>query len=325
MARAVFTDIPPSENAEDGATEPRVRRKPIIKGGATSSKYIAAATQGGSDRTYQEIFVDQIQDSRIKDRIDINEDIESLVESIRSNGQQIPIHVRVVQGDKPYEIVVGRRRLNAIRSLGQTKIKAFVSKLDEREAFIAQGVENSARLETSYIERARAAGQGIAAGFQQTDVSQFLNISKTMISFMVRTYETLGEDLVTRIGPARTIGRRKWDDLIKAMQKRSLSPAETAKLVDPEIADSAERFEALLKVVQNPQSGGPTDQQVLSKVRKPSAVPQRRRLLNGAVKTLRKSNQLTIKTDETIPDEFLEKLYEKLEELTFKLANERKG
>ena len=73
MARAVFTDIPPSEDAEDGAAEPRVRRKPIIKGGATSSKYISAATQGGSDRTYQEIFVDQIQDSRIKDRIDINE------------------------------------------------------------------------------------------------------------------------------------------------------------------------------------------------------------------------------------------------------------
>ena len=39
---------------------------------------------------------------------------------------------------------------------------------------------------------------------------------------------------------------------------------------------------------------------------------------------MRKSNQLTIKTDETIPDELLEKVYEKLEELTFKLANKRK-
>lgn len=98
MARSVFdTESGPEEVPERPA---RVKRKPIIKGGAASDKYIRAATQGGADRTYQEIDVDQIQDSRIRDRIDINEDLDSLIESIRENGQQIPILVRVAPGGR---------------------------------------------------------------------------------------------------------------------------------------------------------------------------------------------------------------------------------
>lgn len=199
MARSVFdTESGPEEVPERPA---RVKRKPIIKGGAASDKYIRAATQGGADRTYQEIDVDQIQDSRIRDRIDINEDLDSLIESIRENGQQIPILVRVAPGgDKAYEIVVGRRRLAATKRLGRPRIKAFVSKMDDREAFVAQGIENSARLETSYIERARAAAQGLEAGYEQKDIAEFLNISRTLINFMVKSYQALGEDLVLAIG-----------------------------------------------------------------------------------------------------------------------------
>ena len=159
-------DKPESQDKTSEKRVPNARRKPIVKGGAASDKYIRAATQGGADRTYQEIPVEQISESRIRDRIDVNEDIESLAESIRDSGQQIPILVRVVQGEMPYEIVVGRRRLAAVRRLGHTRIKAFVSKIDEREAFIAQGIENTERLETSYIERARAASQAVGLGYE---------------------------------------------------------------------------------------------------------------------------------------------------------------
>ena len=315
MARSMFGDAQPIAEGEAKDLTPRVRRKPIIKGGATSSKYISAATQGGADRTYQDVAIGQIRDSPIRDRIDIEEDIDSLVDSIRENGQQIPIHVRVVQGDLPYEIVVGRRRLHALRKLGHTHVKAFVSKLDDREAFVAQGIENSARLETSYIERARAASLSLSAGYQQVDVAQFLNLSQTMMSFMVRAYERLGEELVVLIGPARTIGRRKWDALIKAMTENDLSADDLCMLVDGSISDSTERFEALLKHVQ---SGVTMDQNQNPKpasANKPRITAQRRQFLKGAVSTIRKPNMLTIKADATVSDQFLDELYQKLEEL----------
>ena len=299
MARSVFdTDQP-------GAASPaRVKRKPIIKGGAASDKYIRAATQGGADRTYQEIDVDQIQDSRIQDRIDVTEDLDSLVDSIRENGQQIPIVVRVVQGDKAYEIVVGRRRLAATQRLGRAKIKAFVSKMDDREAFVAQGIENSARLETSYIERARAAAQGIEAGYEQKDIAEFLNISRTLINFMVKTYKAVGEDLVKAIGPARGVGRRNWDKLIAEMERNGISRKAALRLVDETQINSVDRFHDLLRTVQ---AG---DKRRSS----PPAPPLARRdFLEGRVSTTRKPQQLVIKTRKDAPPDLLDRIAAQIE------------
>ncbi|KMK64773.1 ParB/RepB/Spo0J family partition protein [Puniceibacterium sp. IMCC21224] len=308
MARSVFGN--PTEPGNEGtqdqpAQKPAlVRRKPIIKGGAASSKYINAATQGGADRTYQEISIDQIRESPIRDRINVEEDLDSLVESIRANGQQIPILVRVVQGDKPYEIVVGRRRLAAHRRLGQPRIKAFVAKLDDREAFIAQGIENSARLETSYIERARAAAQGVDAGYDQKDIAEFLNISRTLISFMIKSYQAVGEDLVLAIGPARGVGRRKWDALITTMARHGILPAAAKALVNQEIEDSVERFEALLFALQPG----------VAKTKVHATKPNHRSFLGGGVSTVRKPQQLVVNTRKNMPPEILDKIDAKIVE-----------
>lgn len=314
MARSVFD----ADQDPDKPTAPaRVKRKPIIKGGAASDKYIRAATQGGADRTYQEIDVDQIQDSRIQDRIDINEDLDSLIDSIRENGQQIPILVRVAQsGDKAYEIVVGRRRLAATRRLGRPRIKAFVSKMDDREAFVAQGIENSARLETSYIERARAAAQGIEAGYEQKDIAEFLNISRTLINFMVKTYQAVGEDLVKAVGPARGVGRRNWDKLTREMERNGISRKAAVGLVDGTLPDSVERFHNLLKTVQ---SG--------AKRRSPSPAPApaRRDLLNGRVSTLRKPQQLVIKTRKDVSPALLDLIGERIEAVIAEFEKEEKS
>ncbi|MGY9046661.1 hypothetical protein P775_24860 [Puniceibacterium antarcticum] len=309
MARSVFGNQPPADADQPDQTPRLARRKPIIKGGAASSKYINAATQGGADRTYQDISVDQIQDSQIRDRIDVEENLDSLVESIRENGQQIPILVRVVQGDKPYEIVVGRRRLAAHRRLGHPRIKAFVAKMDDREAFIAQGIENSARLETSYIERARAAAQGVEAGYEQKDVAEFLNISRTLMNFMVKTYQAVGEDLVLAIGPARGVGRRKWDALVTLMERQGVSPTAAQERVDPTIEDSVERFEALSNALQ---AG-------LARKKAPSpavtATVTRRTFLDGGVSTARKPQQLVVKTRKNMPSEILDKIDATIAEL----------
>lgn len=321
MARSVFSsegggDKPESQDKTSEKRVPIARRKPIVKGGAASDKYIRAATQGGADRTYQEIPVEQISESRIRDRIDVNEDIESLAESIRDSGQQIPILVRVVQGEMPYEIVVGRRRLAAVRRLGHTRIKAFVSKIDEREAFIAQGIENTERLETSYIERARAASQAVGLGYEKQDVAKFLGISKSLLSFMLKSYESLSEELVLAIGPARGVGRRKWDALIAAMEKHGQTPADALKLVDTAIDDSAARFEALYQEVQSGRT---------RRSKPPAPAPAMRRdFLGGDLSTMRKSRQLVVKTRSTVPDELLERIQSRIEEVVSEYEDEQK-
>lgn len=90
--------------------------------------------------------------SAVMDRIDPSDGLEELVSSIREHGQKVPILVRRTQ-DGALEIVYGRRRLLACRELGQ-KVRATVMEMTEEEALIAQGVENNARQDPSFIERA---------------------------------------------------------------------------------------------------------------------------------------------------------------------------
>ena len=311
MARSVFQTTAGDEPAKEVQSRPIAeRRKPIIKGGATSDKYITAATQGGRDRTYQEIPLDQIQDSRIRDRIDLEDEIQEMMASLEAEGQKLPIIVRIVEGQKPYEVVVGRRRIAASRRLGRTVINAFVTKMSEREAFITQGVENSARLETSFIERARTAALGLAAGFDLTDVSKSLGISKTLVSFMTRIYDGLGEDLVLAIGAARGIGRRKWEALIAAMEKAGVSPAQARKMVASEISDSVERFEALAAELsrRSPGTSRPT-------ATKPRERPITQDYLGGRVQTARKGSQIVVKLTRQAPPALLDEIDRAIEEV----------
>jgi ParB family chromosome partitioning protein len=158
MARKVFSNNTsagePGTQKEEGAA-PRRKRLPLTVGGATSQKYIGPATKGHAFRTYQEIPLDQIAESQVPSRPNPDKDIESLAQSIRRYGQHIPVTVRIVNAQHPYEIVVGSRRLAAMRRLaaaGELKyntISAFVRKMDDQQAIIAQWIENNERLDPS--------------------------------------------------------------------------------------------------------------------------------------------------------------------------------
>lgn len=308
MARKVFDDE--SDTPQDPpARAATPRRKPLVRGGAAAPKYIQGSTQSANDRSYEEIPVDQIQTSRIEDRIDLTEGIEDLMASIRENGQQIPIIVRIVNGARPYEIVAGRRRLEATRRLGRSVIRGFVTRMSDEEAFRTQGIENSSRLETSFIERARTAASASDAGFSTRDIAEFLNVSHTLVSFMTRIYRQVGEELVLAIGPARQVGRRKWEDLIQQMEARGLDSATAATLVDRTLGESSERFEALVLHLAGREAKAPRPAPAQRRVE------QQMTFQNGHVTCTRKARKLEIATDRTIPDGMLEYLSEKLEGL----------
>jgi hypothetical protein len=82
-----------------------------------------------------------------------------MMDSIEDEGLYIPITVRLAGGgDKPYELVAGRHRLEACRSLGRAEIEARVVDLDDEMAEMAKIAENLFRspLKPQQLERSLA-------------------------------------------------------------------------------------------------------------------------------------------------------------------------
>lgn len=99
-----------------------------------------------------DLATDVIDASLIADRLaDTGDDHKLLVASIREHGQQVPILVRPhPDHEGRYQIAYGRRRLRALKELGQT-VRAIVKPLSNEQLVVAQGQENSARTDLSFI------------------------------------------------------------------------------------------------------------------------------------------------------------------------------
>lgn len=184
----------------------------------------------------------------VADRLEHDEaDHARLMASIRDYGQQVPVLVRP-HPETPgrYQIVYGRRRVLALRDLGQP-VKALVRDLDDLGAVLAQGQENTARRDLSFIEKANFARQMVEAGYERRIVCDALSIDKTVISRMLSITERVPHEVIAAIGSAPGIGRDRWlafADLIAA------SPVDADDVLGilalapgPETADA--RFERL--------------------------------------------------------------------------------
>ncbi|MBE3638875.1 ParB/RepB/Spo0J family partition protein [Mangrovicoccus algicola] len=289
----------------DGTEPPKpaqpARRAPMFARGAASLD-TAARSAAAEDRMYRNLAVELIDPSPIRDRIDLSENLDELKRSLAEEGQQIPILVRPKPGSDRFEIVTGRRRLQATRELGQATIQAFVRVMSDEEAFVAQGVENNARLETSFIERARTILSALEAGFTQTQVEKFLGTDQTMISRMKSIYTGLGEELVLAIGPARGIGRRKWDRLLALIRADGRAPESLAAIVPADIPDSAERFDAFLRQMEEAAPPSPAP----APAPKPGKPARAARDDGRPLVTERRSDRLVIRTGEGVPPAFLE-------------------
>lgn len=189
-----------------------------------------------------------IRMSAVQDRLDPSDGLEELIQSIREHGQKVAILVRRLPSGN-YEIVYGRRRLLACRQLGQ-KVRAFVMELSDEEALIAQGVENNARRDPSFIERAIFVS-GIIAELGKTEEARknaqtvayrALQIDESLVSRMNRIASAIPMDLIRAIGPAHGCGRRVWERLSKLCE---LHPDRAEALVDrlPKERSSPERLE----------------------------------------------------------------------------------
>lgn len=201
----------------------------------------------------------QISESAVKDRFDVQDGLEDLVSSIRASGQKLPVLLRRTPlGPLPYEVVYGRRRIEACKQLG-IQVLAHIAELSDREALISQGLENTARLQRSFIEQSVYAEQLLRHDFSREDVMEVLAVDKTTISRMLGVVADVPSAVINRIGPAHDSGRRPWQQLRDLLKERAdLDQPALIALIPTDAASSSDRLHSLIRaLIQKPDPAPP--------------------------------------------------------------------
>jgi ParB family chromosome partitioning protein len=160
-----------------------------------------------------------IDPSPFADRFEHDDDVsfESLKQSIADRGQEIPVLVRPHAGvTGRYQTAFGHRRIRAARQLGRM-VKAIVRALNDDELIVAQGVENSAREDLSFIERAAFALMLESSGRSRAVIQQALAIDRAEASKLISVAKAVPNEFVRAIGKAPKIGRRRWQEFADAL------------------------------------------------------------------------------------------------------------
>lgn len=186
----------------------------------------------------QEIDADSVLPWGPQDRLTaevtaVNSDgeVHDLAESIRVNGQQIPVLLRPSQEqDGKFEVIYGRRRILACREAG-VPVKALIRTMDDGQALLAKGLENSARTDLSFYERARFAKAIAEQGYGNEELMQALSISKNSLSQLNRTTKHVPDAVGDLIGAAPKAGRPKWDVLSDAFRDNLIDETEAQRLL----------------------------------------------------------------------------------------------
>ncbi|NIY73802.1 plasmid partitioning protein RepB [Marivivens donghaensis] len=220
---------------------------------------IGAVSQSIADlkaRSIVQVDPRMIDDAGMKDRLERN-DLEDLIRSLQTYGQQVPVLLRPNPNDpERYQVVYGRRRVAAMKLL-QMPVSAMVRVLNDRELVIAQGQENSTRKELSFIERANFARQMRDAGYERKVICDALNMDKSLISRMLTVADTIPLDLIEAIGAAPSIGRDRWLSLADKLKGRDMTMAALGDTSDA-------RFEAVFTALNPPKAPAPLPETVKS-------------------------------------------------------------
>jgi ParB family transcriptional regulator, chromosome partitioning protein len=199
-----------------------------------------------------ELETSLIDPSFVADRLDVSEEhYRALVVSIREHGQQVPILVRPhPQKEGRYQIAFGRRRLLAIIELGR-KIRAIIKPLSDEELVIAQGQENTARKDLTFIEKALFAARLEQAGYARETIMAALTVDKTALSRLISAAVKIPQDLIEAIGSAPSIGRDRWVDLSTQLERSDAMADARAVAAEPSFQglSSDDRFDRVLAAV----------------------------------------------------------------------------
>jgi len=286
--------------------------------GPKSLRSMADVLSSVSAQAPQDVDPAEIADSEVADRFDVQEGLSDLIESIRASGQQLPVMLRHRRGAGPrYEVVYGRRRIAACRALG-IKVAAYIREMTLDEALMSQALENSARLERSFIEQAVFAAKLEDAGFTAERICQALAIDSSTLSRLRTVVRDIPGQLIQRIGAAQGIGRRPWMELRDLIKGASAAVVTKAVSLVPENGTAAERLEAVISALS---SGNVTDE--------PKSPRQRtlrhRTVVAGSVSYQLATGNLVLRADRKQDRAFLQYVETQLEKLYSEWVRETKN
>ena len=209
------------------------------------------------ENAVQDLDASLIDMAGVEDRLGVdNESQRKLEQSLRTYGQQVPVLVRPHPSQAGrFEIVYGRRRLKALKAIG-VPVKAMVRHLDDHALVMAQGQENTARQDLSFVEKASFAAQLDESGHDRQTIADALTIDLPMVSRMLKVGNAFDLTFLRKIGSAPGIGRDRWLTLAKLVQDpaaKSLANDATTTDIFSDLT-SDERFESIFKAASNKPS-----------------------------------------------------------------------
>jgi ParB family chromosome partitioning protein len=211
--------------------------------------------------TVVDLDPDLIDGSFVSDRMeDGDEAFTELVAAIGARGQDSPILVRPHPAKSGrYQIVFGHRRARAAKLLGKP-VRAVVKELQDRDHVVAQGQENSARANLSFIERAVFAQKLADLGHDRDTIQSALAADAPMLTRMLSVTKRIPNAILQAIGAAKGVGRDRWLDLTLLIEKPSnLTKAEElVETAEFKSAATDDRFNLLfsfLKTSRKPKKG----------------------------------------------------------------------
>jgi ParB/RepB/Spo0J family partition protein len=171
----------------------------------------------------QEIPIEEIslEDDSFQYRFSVN--IGNLKSSLEREGQKEPIDLT---GSKPYRIIDGSRRVNAIKELGWPSVKAFVHKgITDEDAHKLAFIKNVVRKNLSPMEKANAIFQAKHRGMKAENLMEYFGLSEkqlqryeALLDFPPEVQKRLDKDEIT-MAHAKVLSEFKVKDLAEWIKK----------------------------------------------------------------------------------------------------------
>lgn len=188
------------------------------------------------------------------------EEFQALLEAIREVGQSSPVLVRPhPDGSSRYVIVYGHRRVKVARELG-VKVRAVIKPLEDINHIIAQGQENTARADLTFIEKSLFAKKLLSAGISKDDIKKALTVDDTLLSRMLSVVEHIPVRVLDAVGAAKGVGRDRWEQLKKTLLNPEKA-AQATEIVDSGLLDevpSPDRFAVLADAITKSRARRPS-------------------------------------------------------------------
>jgi ParB family chromosome partitioning protein len=240
---------------DSGVREPAPALDYAMKGASRSilssiDEMAARADKLLAGETIVDLDVDSVDGSFIKDRLTSDDqEFNELLEAIRERRPHPAKSGR-------YMVVYGHRRLEAAKRLGR-KVRAVIKDLKDRDHVIAQGQENSARANLSFIEKALFAANLARLRYDDDSATILaaLGVDRTTLSKML-SVAGLPEPILQAIGPAKGVGRDRWYKLKLVLEKPSSQEAALKAVAESDFTalSSDERFNILISRVKAAKS-----------------------------------------------------------------------